>query len=239
MKRLAPLSLFVTALALALTLSFAFNAGAKPKTEASAPEIGEAAPEFTLSTVTGEEVSLSDYQGKVVVIHFQSMQCPWDLGYQPILTKMASDHAASDEDAATAAVSGDDAGEMAVDIEEEAAEETTPEVVFLAINSNKSESSEDLAAYHQEKGMSYPILKDEGNVVADKYAAQTTPHMYIIDTQGVLRYMGGVEEAPRSPDGIGQSDQQHFASALEAVVTGSDVEPSVTKPKGCSIKRVK
>ncbi len=238
MKRFAPAAIMLPLGIVALLLTLTLQAGAKDTPAAGAAEVGQEAPGFTLTTVGGDEVSLSDYQGKIVVLHFQSMTCPWDLGYQPMLTKMASDHMAAAEASDTADASSDKASEMAA---KPAAgdEAAAPEVVFLAINSNKTESADDLAGYHDKVSMVYPILKDKGNTVADQYAAQTTPHMYIIDAEGVLRYMGGIEEAPRSPAGIGQSEKQYFADALTAVIAGNEPDPTTSEPKGCSIKREK
>lgn len=180
------------------------------------PTIGEAAPQFSLqNVVTGETVSLSDFQGKTVVIAFQSINCPWDRmresgGYQRVLTPMSEEY--KDKD-----------------------------VVFLAINSNHTESVEQVSSYHEEHSIPYPFLKDENNIVADAYNAKTTPHIYVIgaDEQQTLLYMGGIEQVPTSPEKCGQMDEQYLGPVLNAILAGEEVPYTKTTSKGCGIKRVK
>ncbi|GAB4108318.1 MAG: thioredoxin family protein [Phycisphaeraceae bacterium] len=183
--------------------------------ERTDPVIGEPAPPFTLTdVVTGQEVSLADFKGKVVVIAFQSINCPWDRmrpegGYQRYLAPLSQQYAEQG-------------------------------VQFLAINSNKNESVEEIASYHQEHAIPYPILKDPNNIVADAYNAKTTPHIYVIDKDEAqtLRYMGGVEQIPTSPEKCGQMEENYLVPVLNAVLAGEEPPYTKTTSKGCSIKRV-
>lgn len=217
----------VSAVAGALVLGLALagqaraESGDKNHGASDKPAIGQAAPDFTLKDVDGKEVKLADYRGKIVVLHFQSMNCPWDAGYQPILDKVASGYQPAKTD--KAADEPKDAGK--------------PEVVFLAINANHNEKAEDLKAYHDKAHMTYPILKDAGNKVADAYAAQTTPHMFVIDEKGVLRYKGGVEKAPVSPKDVGKSKEQYLGPVLDALTQGKEPPYTSTQSHGCTIKR--
>ena len=203
MKIKSTLGLYLTALAVMLMTTAAFAAPDEKL------EIGSEAPNFDLPTVgSGENVELADLKGKTVVLHFQSMECPWDKGYQPMLNEVAKEHGNGGE------------------------------VVFLAINSNGNEPVDKLEGYAEDK-MAYPLLKDEGNKVADMYHAQTTPHIFIIDAQGQLAYQGGIEKAPSGVKQIGESDEQYLVPALEAMASGSEIAHTDTKSKGCTIKRVK
>ncbi len=56
-------------------------------------EIGKPAPRFSLKDLDGNAVKLADHEGKIVVLHFQSGNCPWDKAYQPILNRVAARHA--------------------------------------------------------------------------------------------------------------------------------------------------
>ena len=168
--------------------------------------IGEPAPSFTLQSVDGKSHTLSDFEGKTVVLHFQSCKCPWDVAYQDQFNELAKKY--------------QDQG-----------------VVFLGINSNKTEDADMITDYAEESDIPYTILKDPGNKVADKYNAKTTPHMYIIDSEGVLRYAGGVEAVPGSIKEVSNMDTQYLAPAIEAIMNGETPKMSVTKSKGCSIKR--
>jgi len=184
--------------------------------EAKHAKVGKEAPGFTLNSVTGEKHSLSDFKGQIVVLHWQSYTCPWDVAYQPML----NDVAARFQDHKT-----------------EVDGKTKDKVVFLAINSNHTENVAKMKKYHGETDMPYAILHDPGNKVADTYKAQTTPHMFIIDADGELVYNGGIEKAPMSPNKVGESDEQYLVPVLEALVNGSEFPYSKTKPKGCSVKR--
>ena len=176
--------------------------------EMEAPAIGEAAPAFTLTNAEGEDVSLSDFAGQTLVIQFQSCQCPWDVAYQPYLNALAEEF--SDDD-----------------------------VVFLGINSNKAETYDTIAAYNagENQGVAYEVLKDPGNAVADAFGAKTTPHMYVIDGDGVLRYRGGIEAVPGGMQQVGQMEEQFLGPVLAALVDGSEPPYTETTSKGCSIKR--
>lgn len=186
--------------------------GHEKKAGESHAKVGQTAPAFTLTDKDGKEVSLSDYKGKLVVLHWQSVSCPWDVGYQPFLSKTAEQFA-------------------------KPSQEGQVPVVFLGINSNKTESYKDIAKYNEKVAIPYAILKDPGNKVADMYGARTTPHMYIINPDGVLVYKGGIEEAPRSPRDVTTSETQYLVPALAALVEGSEPPHAETRSKGCTIKR--
>lgn len=182
---------------------------------AAEPEVGKQAPAFELKDIDGNSHKLSDFAGKIVVLHFQGKNCPWDRAYQAQLNDIASKYASTE------------VGDKTVNVQ------------FLAINANHNETAEQLKAYHEKAAMSYPILKDPGNKVADAYAARTTPHIYIIDGDGALRYKGGIEKAPVSLDDVSNMDEQYLQPVLSALVHGKELPATDTVPKGCGIKREK
>lgn len=120
-----------------------------------------------------------------------------------------------------------------------AAKYTDKNVVFLGINANFNETPEEIKAIAEKESIPYAILIDKGNVIADIYQAQTTPHIYIIDGEGVLRYMGGIEKPPTSPAGAGKSDEQYLVPVLDALLGGKELPFTTTKATGCTIKRAK
>ncbi len=206
------LSILTTFTAALLTTSAVF---AEQVEERQDPAIGEPAPQFVLNdVVTGEPISLADHQGKVVVIAFQSINCPWNVmresgGYERYLAPLSQQF---DEE----------------------------EAVFLAINSNHNESAEELASYHEEHGLPYPILKDPDNLIADVYNAQTTPHIYVVaaDEAQTLVYIGGIEQIPTSPEKAGEMEENYIEPVLAALFAGEELPYTKTTSKGCSIKRV-
>jgi peroxiredoxin len=200
MRRIALLSSALVMMALAAGPALA---------QMEPPKLGEPAPEFQLKDVQGNTHQLSDFEGNIVVLHFQQISCPWEKAYQPYFNELAQQYGDAD----------------------------TP-VQFLAINSNKTESVDQLKQAKQNRPVAYPILKDPGNQVADQYAARVTPHMYVIDAEGTLRYRGGVEALPPSPSKATNMDEQYLKPVLDALVQGSGLPYTVTKAKGCGIKRV-
>lgn len=181
-------------------------------TMADTAKLNEKVKDFTLkNVVTGEEWSLSDNEGKITVLVFQSINCPWDKmradgGYQRVLTPMAN--SMKDKN-----------------------------VQFVAINSNKTESNNQVKAYAEKHSIGYPILKDPGAKVADMFGAKTTPHVFVIDEEGVLVYRGGIEKAPSNPGQCGEMKEQYLAPVLMALVADQPLPYTDTKSKGCSIKR--
>jgi peroxiredoxin len=107
-------------------------------------------------------------------------------------------------------------------------------VRFIGVNSNVNEPPAEIARHAREHGFTFPVVKDEGNRVADAYGAQHTPEIFVIDSAGVLRYHGRIDEnmddaaSVRSPD---------LRNALDALLAGRPAPVASTKAFGCSIKR--
>jgi peroxiredoxin len=78
------------------------------------------------------------------------------------------------------------------------------------------------------------LLRDQGHKVADSYGAVTTPHIFVIDEKGVLRYTGGLDDVSlrqRTPT------RNYLREAVRAVRQGIHPEPAETPPFGCAIIR--
>ena len=186
----------------------------KTKAESTEARVGAAAPPFELVDSQGRVHRLTDYRGTVVVLHFQSCDCPWEGAYQPILNHLAQkcDHISAYLPAAK-------------------------QVRFLAINAIASESMEQIRAYIQIAGMSYPVLKDFDHRTTDIYGAQTTPHIFVIDSddQQTLVYKGGIEQSPPGPQHCGQSRQQYLEPFLMTLILDNDPQATETPSTGGSI----
>ena len=107
-------------------------------------------------------------------------------------------------------------------------------VNFIGINSSADESLDELRAYAQTNHLNFTILKDEGNVVADAYAAERTPKVYVVDAEGVLRYRGRIDNSQN----IRLAKQHDLRAALEELLSGKPVTVADTQAMGCIIKRV-
>jgi peroxiredoxin len=107
-------------------------------------------------------------------------------------------------------------------------------IVFLAINSNKQESIEEIAEHSAKHGFQFPVLKDWKNVIADKFDAQVTPETYLIDSTGVLRYHGRIDDERV----LSKVTRHDLRDALDAYLEGKPILRRDTKAFGCTIKRV-
>src|SRR5262249_26247831 len=117
-----------------------------------------------------------------------------------------------------------------------------PEVVWIAINSGapgkQGHGVETNRSGAEKFSMSYPILMDEEGAVGKRFGATNTPHMYVIDKDGVLVYRGAIDN---SPDGEGESPTggrlvNYVDAALADIAAGKKVATAETKAYGCSVK---
>ncbi|MDZ7291119.1 MAG: thioredoxin family protein [candidate division KSB1 bacterium] len=108
-------------------------------------------------------------------------------------------------------------------------------VVMLAINSNNTEPLEEVRKHAADNKFEFPVLKDEGNVVADAYGAQFTPEIFLLDAKLVLRYHGRIDNSHK----INEVETHDLRNALDAMLAGKEISKKETKAFGCTIKRVK
>ena len=81
--------------------------------------------------------------------------------------------------------------------------------------------------------MTYPVLQDPSGQVGHQYNARTTPHMFVIDAQGVLRYEGAIDDDPRDRN---DTDVNYVQSAVQSLLDGNAPEVTQTEPYGCTVK---
>lgn len=111
-------------------------------------------------------------------------------------------------------------------------------VTFVGINSNTQDSLTEITDYIAKHKIKYPILKDVGNKLADKLAAERTPEVLVLDAERKIRYRGRIDDqylVGFSRDTVRRRD---LAIALEELLAGSEVSTPTTKPIGCYIGRV-
>ncbi|MDX9972619.1 MAG: thioredoxin family protein [FCB group bacterium] len=108
-------------------------------------------------------------------------------------------------------------------------------VVVLGIDSDKNNTPEQIKAYVTEKNVGYPILKDEGNKVADLLGAKQTPEVFLVDKDGKLVYHGAVDDRKAETE-AGKTN--YIQAALDETLQGKPVSTPEKKQWGCGIKRV-
>jgi peroxiredoxin len=106
-------------------------------------------------------------------------------------------------------------------------------VTVIGINSNFSETATDVKLHAADKHLTFTILKDEGNKVADRLGANRTPEAYALAANNKLVYHGRIDNSQR-PDGITSND---LRDALDEMIAGKAVTKTGGAAFGCSIKR--
>jgi peroxiredoxin len=173
---------------------------------AAAPQIGSPAPAFELTLLDGKSFSLAEAARSHKAVVVMF-----------IATKCPYSNAYNER-----------MKEMASAYEKKG-------VLFVGINSNKTEPAEEVTAHAKQHGHTFPIMKDPGNKVADLYDARHTPEVYVVDSEGKLRYHGRIDENYEDASKVASPD---LKNALEELLSGKAIAKAETKAFGCSIKRV-
>jgi peroxiredoxin len=108
-------------------------------------------------------------------------------------------------------------------------------VTILGINSNKQESVEEIAKHAKENGFDFAVLKDDKNIIADKYNAQVTPEIFVVNPDLQILYHGRIDDSRRQSEVTSNDLRQ----ALDEILAGKEVTVPETKAFGCTIKRLK
>ena len=111
----------------------------------------------------------------------------------------------------------------------------TKGIAFVGINSNYFESAEEVKKHALKNRLTFPIVKDPNNVVADRYEASVTPEVYLISNKKELLYHGRIDDSRRQ----GNVTSSDLFNALTEVSDGKPVSVKKTKALGCTVKRVK
>jgi peroxiredoxin len=179
----------------------------------AAVEIGRAAPDFKAQDLSGAQHSLQEYRGKLVVLEWNNPGCPfvqkhYDSGNMQNLQK----------------------------------EFTQKGVVWLTVNSTNPHSGdfrtpESQRSWNLEKHLaSTAYLEDPNGAVGRLYGAKTTPHMFVIDRNGVLVYAGGIDDK-RSTDAADIAGAKNYVvAALNSALAGQPITTASAPPYGCSVK---
>ncbi|MFN7876395.1 MAG: thioredoxin family protein [Pirellula sp.] len=104
------------------------------------------------------------------------------------------------------------------------------DVKFIAINVNSSEDLKVMKVRAEEKGFNFPYAYDESGDSARAFGAKVTPHLFVLDGNGLLAYQGSFDDKTKEPK------VSYIDKAVEAVLAGDKPEVTSTKPFGCGIK---
>lgn len=172
-------------------------------------EIGQRGPDFSLPDVDGETYTLSELldEHQAVVVIFSCNHCPYVQAWEDRMIAIQWDYRDKD-------------------------------VVLVAINPNDAEKypEDDFAHMQQraeERGFNFLYLRDESQDVARAYGATRTPHVFLLDGDGVLRFRGAIDDNYERAEAV---TQPYLRRALDAVLAGEPVPEPVTEAVGCTIK---
>lgn len=180
----------------------------------AAPQVGQPAPAFTATDTQGVTHNLSDFAGQTVILEWTNHDCPfvvkhYSAGNMQEQQRMARE----DHDAVWLTIISSAPGTQGHVLPEHADE--------LTASRNAHPTA---------------VLLDEEGIVGRAYDARVTPHMYIIDGAGILRYMGAIDSNPSANPADIPSSTQYVVEALTAMAAGEDVAQAVTRPYGCTVK---
>jgi peroxiredoxin len=115
-------------------------------------------------------------------------------------------------------------------------------VAFLGINSNQQDAPSEMAAYGRTCSITFPLLKDPGNVVADMFAAERVPEVFVLDKSRKICYRGRIDDQYGLTTGSGYARpkvrNRDLASAIEDTLAGKKISQPMTEASGCLIGRV-
>jgi thiol-disulfide isomerase/thioredoxin len=172
---------------------------------------------IALPDLDGRTYSTKDFAGRITVVNFWSTTCPIMRGWEGTLKKIVGDYA--------------DKG-----------------VTFLMINSNEGNGEiadrkaekdkqpyQKIRDYLAKNELPYTVLVDHDSIVAGRFDAKTTPHVFVFDKEAKLVYRGLIDDDARGDEG--EEATHHLRDTLDTLLLGRLVKPTETRPHGCSIKK--
>jgi peroxiredoxin len=104
---------------------------------------------------------------------------------------------------------------------------------IVGINANSTETVDQMKAHATDYKLSFPMLHDKGNKIADMLGAQVTPEAFVLDANNKLVYHGRIDNS-RNAANVTTSD---LRDAIDAMLAGKPVTKTEVSAFGCSIKR--
>jgi len=171
-------------------------------------EVGDKAIDFSLKNVDGEMVSMDSFEeAKGFMIIFTCNTCPYSVAYE----------------------------DRIIELHQKYAKKGVP---VIAINPNDDEKSpkdsfKKMMERAEEKGFPFPYVYDETQEITKAYGATNTPHVYVLDADKTVKYIGAIDNNTKS---AAEADKKYVEDAVDAILGGTEVPEKKTKAIGCTIK---
>ncbi|MBN1681282.1 MAG: thioredoxin family protein [Anaerolineae bacterium] len=172
-------------------------------------EIGKTGPDFSLPGVDGQTHNLSGLLAthQAVVVIFSCNHCPYVRAWESRMIDIQRDY--------------QDKG-----------------VILVAVGANDTvkypdDSFENMKAHAQEMGFNFLYVRDESQAVTHAYGATHTPHVFLLDSAGVLIFRGAIDDNYDDPGAV---KQHYLRDALDAVLSGQTPAITTSNAVGCTIK---
>ncbi len=179
----------------------------------AAVEIGQPAPEISAKDTNGNDFKLSDHKGKIVVLEWTNHHCPFVIKHYS--TKNMQNVQAK--------------------AKEQGVEWVT--IVSSAAGKQGNVTAEEANTIVTEQGatISAKIL-DESGEIGKLYDAKTTPHMFVIDTEGNVAYAGAIDDKSSPNPATIEGADNYVLNAIASLQAGETVKTTQTQPYGCAVK---
>lgn len=168
-------------------------------------EVGDKATDFTLKNVDGKMVSLADHkEAKGFIVIFDCNTCPYSKAYN----------------------------QRIIDLNEKYAAKGFP-VITINANEGSGDSYDEMARIANKKKYKFPYLYDESQEIAKTYGATNTPHVFVLNQQLKVSYIGAIDDNARN---AASATKKYVEDAVDALLAGKPVPVTKTKAMGCGIK---
>lgn len=173
---------------------------------------GKPAPAFQVKDSKGEMQSLAGLKGKWIVLEWFNKDCPYVKKHYSV-------------------------GNMQK-IQKVYADKATWLTVISSAKGKQGHLSpaEAVKVATENKSAAKAILLDEDGVMGRAYGAKTTPHMYIINPEGIVVYAGAIDDNDSANSNVIPKSKNFVTLALESAMAGKPIETATTRPYGCSVK---
>lgn len=174
--------------------------------------VGDYAEDFNLKNIDGKMVSLSDFKdAKGYIVVFTCNTCPYAQLYEQRIVELDKKYAS--KGFPVVAINPND------------------------INKQPGDTMEEMISRAQDKGYTFPYLRDDSQEVASAYGATKTPHVYVLNREasGKLKveYIGAIDDSPREASDV---QEKYVEAAVEALLSGKKPEITNKRAIGCTIK---